>query len=236
MQGFVICPKCGQKLTFEVADDSFDESPVGLIPITIIHGYPDAHALVVYVDKSGANRGYEIIENLVDLRSSFNAKEIIKIIGIDYVSKILAGIAGGFNLYIKADTETLKILHILLSQILKNEFLRIVSDERFADFRIDFITRKTSKIPGEKFFKKIIENSMRLSSESVTNFLSIQVSRIRAKFSELERMLQKREHPMKEILSILNIEKDEFKLFKKWLEIKNSKLANKILYSALDVL
>ena len=234
MKGFAICPKCGQRLSFELDEKSLSNAG-GLIPITIIHGYPDAHALVVYVDQTGANRGYEIIENLVDLRTSFSPKEATKILGVKRVAKILAGIVGEFNLFIKADHETLKLLHILLSQIMKNEFFRIVSNERFADYVIDFLTKKKVYVPGEKYFRKIINKALEYSDNGFADMLSVQVNRTRMKISELINMLEKREYTEKEIKEILELDDEEFKIALEYIKAKKPVLVNRIIRTALDI-
>jgi len=234
MKKSIVCPKCNKVLYYEINDKMMSKT-VGLIPITIIHGYPDAHALVVYVDSNGANRGYEIIENLVDLRTSYNSKEVIRIIGDDKIAKIIAGIIGGYNLYINGDPESIKLLHLFLTKILKNQFFSIVDNEKLADVKINLMSKKNPKLPGEKYIMSLINEGMNLSESGYINMLSVKISRLKTKIRRVIELLEKRSWSKSELMSELEINDKELELIRQFIKSKRPDLYGKIINSIFDV-
>lgn len=230
----IVCPKCNKVLYYEV-NKSFLVKSGGLIPITIIHGYPDAHALVVYVDSNGANRGYEIVENLVDLRSKYDIREIIRIIGEDKLAKVIAGIVGGFNLFIDGDPESIKLLHIFLSKVLKNQFFSIVDNEKLADIKINIMMKKNPKLPGEKYILSLLKKGRDLTEDGYVNLLSVEISKLKTKIRQVIELLDTREYSKSELLAKLEINEKEFELIKQFIRSKRPDLSDKIVSSILDL-
>ena len=223
-------------LYYEINDKMRSKARVsGLVPITIIHGYPDTHALVVYVDANGANRGYEIIENLVDLRVSYKSREIIKIIGEDKVAKIIAGIIGGYNLYIEGDPESIKLLHLLLAKILKRQFFSIVDNEKLADVKISLMSKKNPKLPGEKYVLSLLKEGKDLSDDGYINMLSVRISQLKTKIRSVIDMLETRAWSKTDLMNELEVNEKEFELVKQFIKSKRPDLLDKIITSILDI-
>lgn len=230
-----MCPKCNKVLYYEINKEIASKTG-GLIPITIIHGYPNAHALIVYIDSNGANRGYEIIENLIDLRTSYNLKEIVKIIGEDKIAKIIAGIIGGYNLYIDGDPESIKLIHLFLAKILKDQFFSIVDNEKIADVKINLIGKKNPKLPGEKYILSIIRSNANLSNDGYVNMLSVKISQLKTKISKAIEFLEARSWSRSELMSKLEINDDELELIKQFIRSRRPDLLERIISSIFDVL
>ncbi len=236
MRRSLICPKCKKTLYYEIDDNSAMKSG-GLIPITIIHGYPDAHALVVYVDTNGANRGYEVIENLVDLRSNFDAREILNIIGEKKIAKIIASIVGGLTLYIEGDPESIKLLHIFLSKILKNQFFSLADNEKLADIKISIIKKKNNpKVPGEKYILSLLRKGRKMSESGYVNMLNVEISKLKTKIRKVIDVLERRNISKTELMEELEINDREFELIIQFIKTKRPNLIKNLVDSLLDIL
>jgi len=195
----VRCPLCKMILEANIDKEYLQKSPSGITPIAFTHGEPK-HVLVVYLDRQGFQRGYEVFESVVD--AEINIDDIIEIIGKKNLARLLAAILQDAEIYVRIDKVTAEIIQKLLTLIGNKRFIKIVNSPKEAEYKFDFITGKFDKVIGEKYFLKVLNKLEKLTSNE-------------AKIAFLEASFHKLDQILREAESILKSRK---KLFYKWLK------------------
>lgn len=229
-----ICPLCKRRLEVTVDRRELSRAPGGIYSVPIIHGDP-SHILLLYVDRNGLIRGADVFNTIVDMSFKVPFDDIINIVGEDLLAKILAATTSYANIYLKVDEDTAKTLQTFLRGIFKGEFIQIV-DRNKATYVLDKIRKKYSKVIGEKYFKKILQDCKKLNSDRAKILkLSSAVKLIRDRLNMAIDILSKRKVLAKEFQVELGLNKEEFEILIQALKNRYPHLMKNVAFGLFDL-
>ncbi|MGQ4892714.1 MAG: hypothetical protein ACP6IP_09555 [Candidatus Njordarchaeia archaeon] len=228
----VRCPQCGEKVSAEIDVEYLKKSESGLTPVAFPHGNPK-HILVLYLDRQGRHRGYEILNSVVE--STINVDDLIKMIGKKELARLLAAVIQDAEIYINMDRTTARLLQKFLVLIGHRKFVKLVYDKKRAKYRFDLIRRKTDKVVGEKYFLRVLNQLNKLSdNQSKLALLKMAVSKISSLYQEAKGILEKAEvSPEKVIKAKLDLDSESWELLESMLV--REKFGRKLAASGLEV-
>ncbi len=229
----VRCPECGETLEASVQEKYLLASKTGITPIAFTHGNPE-HVLIIYLDKAGNHRGYEILKSVVSSELVFD--DILYIIGKKELARLLAAIVQEAEIYVNIDVTTGRFLQKFLTIIGQKKLIRIVNEPKKAKYIFDFLRKKTDKVIGEKYFIRILSKAEKLASNrSKLSFLEMTINKLNSLINEAKQIIEtERISPEKILKAKVNLDSDAWEIIEA--ALVNLGFKDKLKGSILDVI